>query len=814
MRESPSHLATLAIGLPLVVVAAWARAETPRHAALAPDGFRPFVDALNAVDKNELPTTIPNADAWAWIARDVPRFECPQQELQDIYYFRWWTYRKHIQQTPAGFVVTEFLPDVPWAKKYNTISCAAGHHLYEGRWIRDPQYLDQYSTFWFRRGGEPRDYSFWAADAIYARYLANGDMALAVDLLSDLVRNYEAWEKTNYSPDVGLFHQIDDRDGMEFSIGGSGYRPTISSYLYGDAIAISRIAELAAKPELAARFRDKAARLKTTVQTRLWDPQARFFKTSPDGHALADVRELIGYVPWYFHLPDSSFAVAWKPLMDDSGFYAPFGPTTAERRHPRFMFTNPHDCLWNGPSWPYATSQTLTAMANLLNDEEQNVVGKKDYLQILTNYARSQYKDGKPWIAEDLDAATGKWIVDLPRSVYYNHSTYCDLIITGLVGLRPRADDTVEVNPLVPDGTWDYFCLDEVPYHGHSLTVVFDKTGQRYRRGVGLHIFADGIEIAGAERIRRVTGQLPPAASTAAVLVGNTSAGWVKYEHNPVLGGKLGTCFDVAVLKDGAAYRMWFSWRPKKSIALVESQDGCHWSEPQIVLGPTNSGWEDEVNRPAIVKRSDSYHLWYTGQAKGHSWIGHTTSPDGKTWTRGGDRPVLSPEAKWEKVAVMCPDVTWDEHANQYRMWYSGGEQYEPDAIGYATSPDGNRWTKAAHNPVFAADPTNAWERHKVTACQVLKYGDWFYMFYIGFRDVDHAQIGVARSRDGIGNWQRHPSNPIISPTPGGWDADAVYKPAAIFDGQRWLLWYNGRRGGVEQIGVAMRAGEDLGFPQ
>ena len=27
-------------------------------------------------------------------------------------------------------------------------------------------------------------------------------------------------------------------------------------------------------------------------------------------------------------------------------------------------------------------------------------------------------------------------------------------------------------------------------------------------------------------------------------------------------------------------------------------------------------------------------------------------------------------------------------------MWYSGGEQYEPDAIGYATSKDGIDWTK------------------------------------------------------------------------------------------------------------------------
>jgi hypothetical protein len=85
-------------------------------------------------------------------------------------------------------------------------------------------------------------------------------------------------------------------------------------------------------------------------------------------------------------------------------------------------------------------------------------------------------------------------------------------------------------------------------------------------------------------------------------------------------------------------------------------------------------------------------------------------------------------------------------------------------------------------------------------------------MFYIGFADRDRAQIGLARSKDGITDWQRHPANPIIRPGKGQWDADAVYKPYAIFDGRRWLLWYNGRRGGVEQIGVAIHEGEDLGF--
>ena len=96
----------------------------------------------------------------------------------------------------------------------------------------------------------------------------------------------------------------------------------------------------------------------------------------------------------------------------------------------------------------------------------------------------------------------------------------------------------------------------------------------------------------------------------------------------------------------------------------------------------------------------------------------------------------------------------------------------------------------------------------------VVHCGEWYYLFYIGFRDVNHAQIGIARSRDGMTNWERHPANPIINPTPGAWDADAVYKPAVIFDGTRWMLWYNGRRGNVEQIGLATHDGEDIGFPR
>ena len=52
------------------------------------------------------------------------------------------------------------------------------------------------------------------------------------------------------------------------------------------------------------------------------------------------------------------------------------------------------------------------------------------------------------------------------------------------------------MNPLLPDGTWDWFALDNVPYHGHNVTIIWDKDGSRYHHGKGLTVMVDG-KIAG-----------------------------------------------------------------------------------------------------------------------------------------------------------------------------------------------------------------------------------------------------------------------------------------------------------------------------
>ena len=501
---------------------------------LKPDAFKAYVDRFNR-DDAELYTNIPNAQAWSFLVENVPRFECPDPLFEQTYYFRWWTFRKHVKQTPDGFVVTEFLPSVPWARKHNTIACPGGHHYYEGRWLRDSRILDDYSVFWLQKGGKPRQYSFWIADAFYARYLVSPNQKLLTSLLDDLVKNYKEWETTNRGQER-LFHQIDDRDGMEVSIGGSGYRATINAYQYGDAVAIAQLAVMAGRKELVEEFTTKAREIKERVQTLLWDSEAQFFKVLPKGEnkKLAGVRELHGFTPWYFKLPEpgKGYEVAWKQLIDPKGFYAPFGPTTAEQRHPGFKIAyTGHECQWNGPSWPFATAVTLTALANVLNDYPQEVISRKDYFETLKIYTQSHQltrEDGKvvPWIDENLNPLTGDWISrtrlktwknntwdvgkgGVERGKDYNHSTYCDLIISGLVGLRPRADDIVEVNPLLPDNTWEWFCLDGVSYHGRELTILWDRTGKRYLRGQGLRIFADGHEIASSPKLERVKGKLP-----------------------------------------------------------------------------------------------------------------------------------------------------------------------------------------------------------------------------------------------------------------------------------------------------------------
>ena len=83
------------------------------------------------------------------------------------------------------------------------------------------------------------------------------------------------------------------------------------------------------------------------------------------------------------------------------------------------------------------------------------------------------------------------------RGKDYSHSTYADLIITGLCGISPVFPDGIlSIRPLLPAECWDFFMLDGLFLRGHSLTLVFDRDGSRYSLGRGLLLYVDGEEAA------------------------------------------------------------------------------------------------------------------------------------------------------------------------------------------------------------------------------------------------------------------------------------------------------------------------------
>jgi hypothetical protein len=142
-------------------------------------------------------------------------------------------------------------------------------------------------------------------------------------------------------------------------------------------------------------------------------------------------------------------------------------------------------------------------------------------MKLFGAYVLSQHiklKDGTviPWIDEDLDADTDEWIAkgmllaknkQVGRGNYYNHSGFADPLITGLIGLRPGQGTEIVLKPLVQ--SWSYFALDGLPYHGHTLTIVWDATGKQYGRGRGLVLMVDGKKAAGRKDLGELRYKLP-----------------------------------------------------------------------------------------------------------------------------------------------------------------------------------------------------------------------------------------------------------------------------------------------------------------
>jgi len=553
------------------------------------------------------------ADA-PWFLRNIPFLEIDDPEIQQIYYYRWKLYRSHIREIgQQGTTVLEFLDDVPWAREpYTDLNDSSSFHIMEGRWLRSPAIVDSLIDHLYSGAGNDRHFSESIAAAVDASTRVTGDAGPGLRHLDSMRYVFNAWDD-HFDWQRNLYWIEPILDATEYTISsidatgagfgtpskdedhngfreGFAFRPTINSYQYANALAIARFAGLAGEAGTAAEYTHRADRIRAAVLDRLWNAELQHFtnryqRSTPyvtEGQFIRG-REMAGYLPWFYELPpretagqtgSAEYAAAWRHVLSSTELAGPYGLRTVEPSYPRYLAQYRYDkasgkpeCQWNGPSWPFQTSQTLTALANLLNDYDQAAIHRADYLRLLRQYTQQHFlSPGHPDIQEDYNPETGKPIVGLGRSHHYSHSTYVDLILSGLIGIRPRTDEVLEVNPLIPAETEPrekpirYFAVQGIAYHGHEVSAFFDVDGDRYKIGRGLSVFVDGKRAYGPGPLVRTEIALPKIA--AGIAVSQRTAMPEDFAVNPGLpdGPKATASSSIAPsnIAEGIDGRMWF----------------------------------------------------------------------------------------------------------------------------------------------------------------------------------------------------------------------------------------------------------------
>mgnify|MGYP001343491810 CR=1 FL=1 len=219
-------------------------------------------------------------------------------------------------------------------------------------------------------------------------------------------------------------------------------------------------------------------------------------------------------------------------------------------------------------------------------------------------------------------------------------------------------------------------------------------------------------------------------------------------------------------------------------------------ANPVLASGPAGR-WDELVGSAHVLKQGDQYRMWFGGTARDRSrdGIGYATSEDGQQWTRADENPLLSGEGVgyWDQY-VGWPDVVY--HDGLYRMWYRGDQWISPSgpivlSLGYAESVDGVTWSPDPGSPVLGPSAAGQWDDTYISSGTTIRETSGYRMWYTGCSET-RCQVGVATSVDGL-TWVRSTPSPVVAVGPtGAWDSRYVFNPIVLLDSGVYHLWYSG----------------------
>lgn len=504
-----------------------------------------------ATPATPLPSMIEHASTYnRWFAENIPYFDCSDASFKKMWYYRWWIVRFHLVDLRDA--PTPDLHDFAFYEGKlgfdNPIVFAIPAQLKELTYLRDPAYaFSQLRNSYRNRAsngatvdppGSPywgETYSHWTVQAAAELHRVHPiPHDLLVELLPRMAEDVRAWMTAYDADGDALPERSRPRvTGYDLDILSWWYwvgtkldqrarppameRVDFASFVYGNATGLAELATAVGDEDLAEEFGERAGRIRAAAIEHLWDDETAFFYPQrAEDDARAPIRELHGLFAFTTGLaPDQErFTRALRYLVDPEEFWSRYPPVITSQAHYR-NWTWEMDGLTRNIA-PHPISMGGRTLIQAIRRYDQSAVKPAHVMELLRRYnnlvypgvhpndptwrpnAHEYYSQWEPFAREPNPK---------PSDISHDfHSMWLSLVVEGPIGLVPRSDDVLEVDPMAKG--WDYFLVDGLRYRGRDVTIAWDRPGDgapRYEGfPEGLSVRLDGTQVAHRPNLGRL----------------------------------------------------------------------------------------------------------------------------------------------------------------------------------------------------------------------------------------------------------------------------------------------------------------------
>jgi hypothetical protein len=501
-----------------------------------------------------------------WFLDYIPYFDAADMGFKKMWYYRWWLVRFNMTEADT--------PDLKGYRFYegklgfdNPITFAIPAQIKDLTYLRDAKFAQSQLLNAYRNlapsgaivdpPGSPywgETYSHWSAAAAWELHQVHPFSPETLRaLLPEMARDVRAWV-TTFDPDGdGLPQSARPRiTGYDLDILSYWYftgtrldfrrpppdleRVDFASFVYANARALSALARAGGNAPIEREFDAVAERIRSAALAAFWDEETQFFyprRASDD--ARAPIRELHGFFPFLTQLAPNQpkYLAALHKFVDPQEFWARFPPVITSQYHYR-QWNWEMDGLTRNIA-PHPISMGARTLVQVLKRYDQNIVTPGHFMELMERFNDLVYPGVNPfdrYWRPNAHEYYSKWEPyqssprPKPSEIWHDfHSMFTSLVVEGVVGLTPRSDAQIEIDPLAR--AWPYFLLDRLRYRGQDLTIVWDEPDGNVRyQGIpeGFSLYIDGklaftrqglghvIYDPTSQSVREVTGPSPGSA--------------------------------------------------------------------------------------------------------------------------------------------------------------------------------------------------------------------------------------------------------------------------------------------------------------